>query len=86
MNKLLILLLLSSSLMATSWDDDYCYDEKTYERAPIERNDNYYVKGFYGHGYSTQRYSHIDYILNEYDSSDRELGEHIDDYCGGIDE
>jgi len=44
------------------------------------RNDNYYVKGAYGYAYESQRYRHWDYIAQEYDSSDKELGEHIKDY------
>ena len=51
-----------------------------------ERNDNRYVKGFYGHGYSSQRYSHVDYIALEYDGDNDELGTHLEDYCESLTE
>jgi len=83
MKLLLIGLLLFCTTRAEfdDWHEDYYHDEPQYEQVSPERNDNMYVKGFYGHGYSSQRYSHFDYIMQSYDGSDKELGTHVEDYC-----
>ena len=57
-----------------------------YEIIKPERRDNMYVKGAYGYNYESQRYSHLDYIAKEYDDSDRDLGEHLEDYIDSIQE
>ena len=52
----------------------------------IERNDNIYVKGFYGNGYNDQRHSHIDYMKSYYGMEDEEeeLETRIEEYCDDI--
>lgn len=76
MKKLLLLLAIACSVSAY---DDFDYDDCEREDISFERNDNRYVKGFYGHGYSSQRHSHVDYITSYY-------GDQIEDYCDGLED
>lgn len=68
--KILLLLLLPFSCLAMDHS----------ERSSFFRNDNNYVKGAYGYQYESQRYSHLDYIRQEYQPDEYTIEDHIDDY------
>lgn len=83
MRMLLVLTLIFPLLTRCDFDDwheDYYPEQQEIDVIRPERKDNMYVKGSYGYQYSTQRFSHLDYIVKEYDSSDKELGEHLQEY------